>query len=110
MRVDGDPTGNKLKVATHFSLWRRSMRCADHPAHLRAAVREEDSSLFVALELSKSAWLIAASAPGKREGQQVSCCSCRCRCSCGPAGSVESAGGAISRRARAGRVDPRGRS
>src|ERR1700739_736414 len=64
MRVDGDPTGNKLKVATHFSLWRRSMRCTDLPAHPRAAVREEDSSLFVALELSKSAWLIAASAPG----------------------------------------------
>ena len=40
------------------------MRCTDLPAHPRAAVREEDSSLFVALELSKSAWLIAASAPG----------------------------------------------
>jgi hypothetical protein len=36
------------------------MRCAEHPANLRAAVREEDSSLFVALELSKSTWLIAA--------------------------------------------------
>ncbi|HKE42410.1 MAG TPA: IS110 family transposase [Casimicrobiaceae bacterium] len=43
------------------------MRCADHPVHLRAAVREEDSSLFVALELSKSAWLIAASAPGSEK-------------------------------------------
>ena len=43
------------------------MRCTDHPAHLRAAVREEDSSLFVALELSKSVWLIAASAPGSEK-------------------------------------------
>jgi hypothetical protein len=67
MRVDGGPTGNKLKVATHFSLWRRSMRCADLPADLRAAARDEDSSLLVALELSKSAWLIAASAPGSEK-------------------------------------------
>lgn len=42
------------------------MRCTDHPAHLRAPVREEDSSLFMALELSKSAWLIAVSAPGSK--------------------------------------------
>jgi len=40
------------------------MRCTDHPYHPRAAVRGEDSSLFVALELSKSVWLVAASAPG----------------------------------------------
>lgn len=43
------------------------MQCTDHPAHLRAAVREEDSALFVALELSKSVWLIAASAPGSEK-------------------------------------------
>src|ERR1700756_2175798 len=40
------------------------MRCSDHPAHPRVAVREEDSSLFVALELSKSVWLVGVSAPG----------------------------------------------
>ena len=43
------------------------MRCTDHPAHPKAAVREEDNSLFVALELSKSVWLIAASAPGSEK-------------------------------------------
>src|SRR5579864_8717423 len=43
------------------------MRCTDQPARLRAAVREENSALFVALELSKSAWLIAASAPGSEK-------------------------------------------
>ena len=43
------------------------MRCTDHPTHPRAAVRGEDSSLFVALELSKSVWLIAASAPGSEK-------------------------------------------
>ena len=43
------------------------MRCTDHAGRLRAAVREEDSSLFVALELSRSAWLIAASAPGSEK-------------------------------------------
>jgi len=37
------------------------MRCTDHAVRLRAAVREDDSSVFVALELSRSAWLIAAS-------------------------------------------------
>lgn len=43
------------------------MRCTDHPAHPRAAIREEDNSLFVALELSKSVWLIAVSAPGSEK-------------------------------------------
>jgi hypothetical protein len=43
------------------------MRCTDHSARPKAAVREEDSSLFVALELSKSVWLIAASAPGSEK-------------------------------------------
>jgi transposase len=43
------------------------MRCTDHAVRLRAAVREEDSSVFVALELSRSAWLIAASAPGSEK-------------------------------------------
>jgi transposase len=43
------------------------MRSTDHPAYPRAAVREEDSCLFVALELSKSVWLIAVSAPGSEK-------------------------------------------
>ena len=43
------------------------MRSIDHRAHPRAAVREENSSLFVALELSKSVWLIAVSAPGSEK-------------------------------------------
>jgi transposase len=43
------------------------MRRTDHPADPRAAVREEDSWLFVALELSKSVWLIAVSAPGSEK-------------------------------------------
>ncbi len=43
------------------------MRCTDHPAHPTAAGREEDNSLFVALELSKSVWLIAVSAPGSEK-------------------------------------------
>jgi len=33
------------------------MRSTEHPIRLRAAAREQDSSLFVALELSKSVWL-----------------------------------------------------
>jgi transposase len=36
----------------------------DHSGHIRAAADPHDTSLFVALELSKSAWLIAVSAPG----------------------------------------------
>ena len=47
------------------------MRCTDHPTHPRAAVRGEDSSLFVALELSKSVWLIAASAPGSEKVSNI---------------------------------------
>ncbi len=43
------------------------MRCSDHPAHPRVAGREKDSSLFVALELSKSVWLIGVSAPGSEK-------------------------------------------
>ena len=43
------------------------MHCTDHPAHLKAAIREENSSLFVALELSKSVWLAAVSAPGSEK-------------------------------------------
>jgi hypothetical protein len=58
------------------------MRCTDQHAYRRTTVREEDSSLFVALELSKSVWLTAASS------------------------SVESTGGAASRRTHASRVDP----
>jgi transposase len=40
------------------------MQCTDHPGHLRPAAHRHDTSLFVALELSKSAWLVAVSAPG----------------------------------------------
>ena len=41
------------------------MRGTDaYPVHPRAAAREHDSSLFIALELSRSSWLIAVSAPG----------------------------------------------
>ena len=40
------------------------MQRTDHSGHLRAAARPHDTSLFVALELSKSVWLIAVSAPG----------------------------------------------
>jgi len=40
------------------------MQCTDHPCHSRSTARPYDTSLFVALELSKSIWLIAVSAPG----------------------------------------------
>jgi transposase len=40
------------------------MQCTDHPCHSRSIARPYDTSLFVALELSKSIWLIAVSAPG----------------------------------------------
>jgi transposase len=40
------------------------MQRTDHSGHLRAAAHPHDTSLFVALELSKSVWLIAVSAPG----------------------------------------------
>ena len=40
------------------------MQRTDHSGHLRAAAHRHDTSLFVALELSKSVWLIAVSAPG----------------------------------------------
>jgi transposase len=40
------------------------MQRIDHPVRSRATVHEHDTSLFVALELSRSVWLIAVSAPG----------------------------------------------
>ena len=40
------------------------MQSTDHPSDLRPAVRSNDTSLFVALELSRSTWLTAVSAPG----------------------------------------------
>ena len=43
------------------------MQRTDYPGHLRAAAHPHDTSLFVALELSKSAWLIAVSAPGNNK-------------------------------------------
>ena len=40
------------------------MQCTDYPLRSRAAADEHDTSLFVALELSRSIWLVAVSAPG----------------------------------------------
>jgi transposase len=40
------------------------MQRTDYAGHLRATAHPHDTSLFVALELSKSTWLIAVSAPG----------------------------------------------
>jgi transposase len=40
------------------------MQRTDHPCHSQSAGRPYDTSLFVALELSKSTWLIAVSASG----------------------------------------------
>jgi transposase len=40
------------------------MQRTDHPFDSRSAARPYDTSLFVALESSKSTWLIAVSAPG----------------------------------------------
>jgi len=43
------------------------MQCTDHPRHSRSTVHPYDRSLFVALELSKSIWLTAVSAPGSEK-------------------------------------------
>ena len=40
------------------------MQRIDHPVRSRATVHEHDTALFVALELSRSIWLVAVSAPG----------------------------------------------
>jgi len=40
------------------------MQSTDHSRHSQSAARSHDTSLFIALELSKSTWLIAASPPG----------------------------------------------
>ena len=40
------------------------MQRIDHHVRSRAAAHEHDTSLFVALELSRSIWLVAVSAPG----------------------------------------------
>ena len=45
------------------------MQRTDHPVHPAAATHEHHTSLFVALELSKSTWLTAVSSPG---GDKVS--------------------------------------
>ena len=50
------------------------MRRTEHPVRLRATAREQDSSLFVALELSKSVWLIAVSAPGSEKVSKYRVC------------------------------------
>jgi len=43
------------------------MQCTDHPRHSWSTVHPYDRSLFVALELSKSIWLTAVSAPGSEK-------------------------------------------
>jgi hypothetical protein len=40
------------------------MQRTDYAGHLRATAHPHDTPLLVALELSKSTWLIAVSAPG----------------------------------------------
>ena len=40
------------------------MQGIDYPVRSRVTVQEHDNSLFVALELSRSIWLVAVSAPG----------------------------------------------
>ena len=40
------------------------MQSIDYPVRSRVTVQEHDTSLFVALELSRSIWLVAVSAPG----------------------------------------------
>ena len=40
------------------------MQRTDYAGHLRATAHPYDTPLLVALELSKSTWLIAVSAPG----------------------------------------------
>ena len=40
------------------------MRFTDRLPHPRTAVHDHDTAVFVGLELSKSTWLIAVSAPG----------------------------------------------
>jgi transposase len=40
------------------------MRFTDRLSHPRTAVHDYDTAIFVALELSKSTWLIAVSVPG----------------------------------------------
>ena len=46
-----------------LSLRRQSLQHVDYPVHSGATVQEYDTSISVALELSRSAWLIAVSAP-----------------------------------------------
>ena len=41
------------------------MVCTDFPHPVPTAVRAEDSTLFVALELSRKSWLVATSTPGE---------------------------------------------
>ena len=40
------------------------MQDTNHALHLKTAAHLHDTSLFLALELSRSAWLIAVSMPG----------------------------------------------
>jgi transposase len=40
------------------------MQDTNHPLHLKTAAHEHDTSLFLALELSRSVWLIAVNMPG----------------------------------------------
>jgi len=49
----------------HFSLRRYPMQRTVPLCYPRSAARRHDTSLFVALEFSKSIWLLAVSAPGR---------------------------------------------
>ena len=41
------------------------MSCTNLPRPVPTAARPEDTTLFVALELSRKSWLVATSAPGE---------------------------------------------
>jgi transposase len=43
------------------------MQSTDHHCHSQSTVQRYDGALFVALELSKSIWLIGVSAPGSQK-------------------------------------------
>jgi hypothetical protein len=52
------------------------MQCTDNSVRLRMAVHEQDSTPFVRLELSKSIWLIAVSAPESDKPIALPCWVC----------------------------------
>ena len=76
--------------------------------HLTATVQEYDISLFVALELSRSIWLLAVSAPNS---DKISKYRVRCRRQrdvAEPAVAPESGSRAAVRQASEDHLDPRG--